>query len=259
VTVNVCQECGKKVTSKRKLCLQCGVLRPLARASLSIKIFGVLVFVVVLQLGLKVLGLVLPASDLEKLVSEKEATVKIISENVVDKKIHLKDLTTGVSINEKPFPKLIYKGYGRALFDYEYYGEKRNFSTEINDKDLVYRISVSLSYVGDDIVGLVEKKLSEDNGRNIKFKCEISVIDLEKFGINRSELETKRCTVRGVDQILVIKQSKPKGAAAALRLDLTSTSLELVDERIEKEVVERKLDKASRDYNERQKKARSDI
>lgn len=179
--------------------------------------------------------------------------------NVVDKAISLKDLTTGVVYDAKSLPKPNFKFEGNRRFKYQYFGESRDTSIWVTDKNIIYDIEIDLGMSAPSLLNEIEAKLTQDNGRQVKFSCTVSAESLEPLGIKDSKVESKTCTIVGKSQELIVRIQTPTGTAAVTRIDLNRGRIRLKDTSIEAAIRKEKQEKASKDAAVAEQKRKSDI
>lgn len=179
--------------------------------------------------------------------------------NVVDRPISLKDLTTGVVYDTKTMPKPEFKFEGDRRFKYQYFGGLRSTTIKVTDKNIIYDIDIDLGMSAESALNEIEAKLTQDNGRQVKFICSVESESLEMLGIKDSRIESKTCTVVGRSQELVVKIQKPTGTAAVTRIDLNRGRIRLKDPSIEAAIRKEKQEKVSRDAAAAEQKRKSDI
>lgn len=122
-------------------------------------------------------------------------------DSYVSKSIVLKDVTTG----EKPSAALK-AGYNA---NWTYFGEKRVVQHTTDQAGVVTKIVFNLgsSWDGRQLQEELEKKLTEENGRNIRFDCREKEVSLALMdGLRVTETT---CTVRSDAQLLTLKRVFP--------------------------------------------------
>ena len=142
----------------------------------------------------------------------------------VQKAISLKDLVIGKDVkklkNAKNFSANAY------MFNYDYFGEKRSFVANTNDKGEIYKYKTTFNGSLDELKTALEEKLTSENGTTVKFKCTTKSIKPD----SSAEISTRTCEIKGQSDSLMIEESKiqPTEKYAGLpRVPTVITSLTL--------------------------------
>lgn len=148
----------------------------------------------------KLLGLVI-AGALLCGCKAKTITPTHNPDSIVTKKIFLKDITTGVA----PGAALT-ASYGT---EWSYFGEKRIVEYTAGPTGLVTSIKFNLNseFAGQQLQNLLEKKLSEENGKKVAFDCLTSFHRLAV--LDNMDVTQELCTVRSDTQTMTIKRVRP--------------------------------------------------
>ena len=121
--------------------------------------------------------------------------------NKLDKRIYLKDLTTGDSINKKGFPKHAVISDKFLLIDYSYFGSDRLFSVYTNADKRVIKYSFNFEKDASAMKSAIEEKLSIENKKEIKFDCLV-----KPFAVDQIKFDEKICTLISGSQTLTINE-----------------------------------------------------
>jgi len=121
--------------------------------------------------------------------------------NKLDKRIYLKDLTTGDSINKKRFPK--YTGISNQflLINYSYFGLSRSFSVHTNADKRVVKYSFYFEDDANAMMSAIEEKFGIENKKEIKFDCLV-----RPFSVGEIKFNEKICTLISGNQTLAITE-----------------------------------------------------
>lgn len=168
--------------------------------------------------------------------------------NVVDSKIYLKELTTGVKVDEENFSEFgEIGGLSEAYYaKYQYFGVMQEFIIQTDKGGRVYSYYIPrLKGSMDELRLALEEKFTNSNNRPIKFHCLESVYDDSK---------RVRCTLRHKRQELILKSLTLKRTP-----DKQENEVHLIDQElagfadIEKREARRKREA------QRKKRAKDDI
>jgi hypothetical protein len=211
-----------------------------------------------------VIGCLLALKNWPFMATNQETKVNKIPEqplavNIVDKPLYIKDLTTGVLYDFAKLPKPSFQKNQLILLDYQYFGDIRKVSIDLNKKGQIYKIKVSLGLFADKLHSTIEEKVSAENGKSIRFLCKESKTDLSAFGFKNSTLLSDECILKYGTQRLILETNRPKGDAAVMGISLNSASLTLEDDSLKKVEVEQVTNEHKRALDEAEKKAKSDI
>ncbi len=142
----------------------------------------------------------------------------------VQKAISLKDLAIGKDVkklkNARNFSANAY------MFDSDYFGEKRSFIANTNDKGEIYKYKTTFNGPLDELKTALEEKLTSENGTIVQFKCTTKIIKPD----SSAEISTRTCEIKGQSDSLMIEESKiqPTEKYAGLpRMPTVITSLTL--------------------------------
>lgn len=124
--------------------------------------------------------------------------------NVSEKRIFLKDLTTGIRYESKNFPKPVVKLDSLVSFNYEFFGATQLITAKLNSEKIITAYEILLNSNQDAMKSAIEEKLTSENGKIVKFDC---VITKSTYGgIN---WEQKDCVIKSGEQKLLIQENRP--------------------------------------------------
>lgn len=121
--------------------------------------------------------------------------------NKLDKRIYLKDLTTGDSINKKGFPKYTSISNQFLLINYSYFGLSRSFSVYTNADKRVVKYSFYFEDDANAMMSAIEEKFGIENKKEIKFDCRV-----RPFSVDQIKFNEKICTIVSANQTLTITE-----------------------------------------------------
>ena len=124
--------------------------------------------------------------------------------NVSTMPLAIKELTTGVTYEEKAFPKPVTSLNNEVSFDYSFFGQNRLIFAEMDDHDVIYRYRINLNGNLEEMRRAIEEKISEENLKQVRFKCETA-----KRSYGGIDWEHKNCLVVSGSQRLATEEKRP--------------------------------------------------
>lgn len=141
-------------------------------------------------------------------VKRAEKTVEQES-NKIEKKIYLKNITTGVKPTEISGIKYVVRQKTMDSVDVQILGKMRLVTLHKNDEGLITKVEI----LGDDfesnileMKSAVEERISKDNGKQVKLVC-------SQVNEGLYEAKTNICVISNDSQKLTFKYVKTKSAA----------------------------------------------
>lgn len=160
--------------------------------------------IIIFTISIVAIAVLSNAGESYKEYSSRAAAPKEpVATNVSVHRIYIKELTTGDDIGSKKYPKLKTRTGSLASFDYQFFDKVRLFTAETNQDNVVVKLKFLDDAEFDDLRSAVESKLSELNGRNIKFDCISS-----KEKVPPLEWGLKTCKIISGKQVLEKKEYK---------------------------------------------------
>ena len=183
---------------------------------------------------------------------------KVQAAHQVNNDLKLKELSTGVNINTLKKFGLKKLSNTESYFDYQYFGSKAITNVNYAKDGTIYEYKMLLDEPLDKIKSALEAKLSEENGRPVKFLCKT-----EKYKPDSSaEITDEKCRVENGKQSMVINQftMQPTEKYMGLpRLPKISLSIQLIDKDIKDKTMAEQNMKSAEAEKDKYKKKGSDI
>jgi len=126
--------------------------------------------------------------------------------NISEKRIFLKDLTTGVKYEKKKYPTIIFSTENTIKFNYDYFGDRHVISAEMNADKIVTSYEILMHGDLSKLRAAIAAKASSENGKTVEFLC--TTYKASEGGL---DWETKSCNIDSGHQILLIEEKKPLG------------------------------------------------
>lgn len=180
------------------------------------------------------------------------------SPNFVQEKIYLKELTTGIKLNQ--IKGISYRVFERNIytFNYNYFGGKRDVKAEVNASGEIYKLGMILDNNFETLkTGLLEK-LSEQNKKTVNFDCRT-----EKTTPDASAtLNYKTCKVKSDTQTLTVQESTMQPTAKVMglpQLPFVLVTIELEDAKLRADHIEAEDAKYRKKTQQLDEKKKGDI
>lgn len=138
------------------------------------------------------------------LISESgggRADAEPLKNNVSDKRIYLKELTTGDNILDKSFPVLSFNSIEFVSFYYNYFGEMENINAYINTDKRVVRYEILTWNNLKALQQAIEEKLTTENNRSVFFLCSTITENVPPLKWN-----IRSCEVKSGQQVLTLTE-----------------------------------------------------
>lgn len=179
-------------------------------------------------------------------IKKSEKTVEQES-NKVDKKIYLKNITTGIKPNEISGIKYVVRQKTMDSVDVQILGKMRLVTLHKNDANLITKVVI----LGDDfessildMKNAIEERISKDNSKQVKLVC-------SQVNEGFYEAKTNICIISNDTQKLTLKYVKTKSAAYVNNF---AWNIELEDNELIKAQKDKELE-VFRDKHEKDKKS----
>ena len=175
-----------------------------------------------------------------------EQNLPNVQSGIVNSKIYLKDITTGVKLDRKYFTEFRDFVSGGHYAQYQYFGAMQDVAISTDKSGKVYAYNILFKGSIDELRAALEEKFTNINNRPIKFDC---------FEITyRSETEGIECTLRHKSQRLILTRfaSKKTPEKQDNRVHLIDDDLARLANIEEREAEEKR-------NAQRKKKAKDDI
>lgn len=124
--------------------------------------------------------------------------------NISEMPLTIKDLTTGVVYEKKLFPRPITSSKNEVSFYYSFFGKSQLIFAEMDELGVIYKYKINLNGKLEDMRRAIEEKISKENGKEIKFKCEA-----ERLSYGGIDWEHNNCLVSSGSQRLTTKEKRP--------------------------------------------------
>jgi hypothetical protein len=178
--------------------------------------------------------------------------------NFVQEKISLKELTTGIKLNQ--IKGISYRVFERNIyiFNYNYFGGKRDVKAEVNANGEIYKLGMTLDNNFESLKIGLQEKLSEQNKKMVTFDCQT-----EKTTPDASAtLNYKTCKVKSDTQTLTVQESTMQPTAKVMglpQLPFVLVTVELEDAKLRADHIEAENAKYRKKTQQLDEKKKGDI
>ena len=171
----------------------------------------------------------------------------------IEKRIYLKELTTGIKIQEIKGIKYKKVNTNIYVFDYAYYGGKRRVQAEVNEDGDIHTLKMSVNENFDSLKLNLEDKFTEDNNKKIAFLCSSEILNPNFL----TTIKFRNCRISADSQVLRLEEIDIQRNQSGLpRIEV---NLELEDEKLKKRYLQHMKDMNQKKEQELNGKKRGDI
>lgn len=176
----------------------------------------------------------------------------------VEKKIYLKEISTGMNIKEIKRIKYEKNWKGFYVFEYDYYGAKRIVTAEANAEGVIYALKIVMDENMDTLKQNLENKLSEVNEKKVEFSCNTEKIESDGSAV----IKNTTCKVLATPQVLRLLKTEVQPTAKYAGLPMmpkVAISIELEDKKLKASHIEAENEIKKQKQEQVNNKKKSDI
>jgi len=183
--------------------------------------------------------------------SSSESQVK--KNSILKNKLYLKDLTTGITFNSSNLKgkHSINKKQEVLIPGFSYFGKDTSLTLSINNSNIIYGYSVIVENNNESLKNAIESKLTETEGREIKFDC-----STDSYDTTMGEFKREVCTISSGSQKFIYKEIWPRNL---MNSPLHITKVILIDTALAKNAEDEESNSNSEKYKLDRNKAKKDI